>query len=169
MARLSINELLFCVPNDRVGVISVCNNRWGNELSYISPDNKGKTLLGINDSVIIRLIDLECSDLTHKRVDINFPDKKRIEGNDETCGFEVSVNDNKIYMPFIDGGATTFVVTVNKGAVYFDAGSITSDKLLLDYHHADMNIGDEIRITIKKLDYISSPIRERLFSGCRPQ
>ena len=58
------------------------------------------------------------------------------------------------------------MVTINKGSVYFDAGSITCDELLLDYHHSDMNIGDEIRITIKKLDYISSPRRERHFRGC---
>lgn len=35
MIVLKINESLFCVPDDSTGVISVCNNEYGNELTCL--------------------------------------------------------------------------------------------------------------------------------------
>ena len=51
-------------------------------------------------------------------------------------------------MPFIDGGAVTFVVTINQGQVSVDAGSITAGNVLLDFYHSNLNMGDEIRVTL---------------------
>jgi len=67
-------------------------------------------------------------------------------------------------MPFIDGGAVTFVVTINQGQVSVDAGSITDDNVLLDFYHSNLNMGDEIRVTLKNLNFVSSPLSERIFS-----
>ena len=38
MTVLSINESLFYIPFDHTGVISVCNNKYGNELACIVSD-----------------------------------------------------------------------------------------------------------------------------------
>ena len=38
MTALSINESLFYIPFDHTGVISVCNNKYGNELACIVSD-----------------------------------------------------------------------------------------------------------------------------------
>ena len=70
-----------------------------------------------------------------------------------------------VCMPFIDGGAVTFVVTINQGQVSVDAGSITAGNVLLDFYHSNLNMGDEIRVTLKNLDFVSSPLSERSFSG----
>ena len=114
MTALSINESLFYIPFDHTGVISVCHNKYGNELACIVSDiSDDRTSLNIGDSVCI----------------------KRIvsEGDKGIYGMEVCTENNTICMPFIDGGAVTFVVTINQGQVSVDAGSITAGNVLLDF------------------------------------
>ena len=67
MTALSINESLFYIPFDHTGVISVCNNKYGNELacivSDISDDRRGLFL-----RVLSRYMSLLCLiSLTRKR------------------------------------------------------------------------------------------------------
>ena len=57
MTALSINESLFYIPFDHTGVISVCNNKYGNELACIVSDiSDDRTSLNIGDSVCIKRI-----------------------------------------------------------------------------------------------------------------
>ena len=52
MTALSINESLFYIPFDHTGVISVCNNKYGNELACIVSDiSDDRISLNIGDSV----------------------------------------------------------------------------------------------------------------------
>lgn len=162
---LSINGVLFCIPSDRTGVISVCNNKYGNELAcVISGISDNRASLNIGASVCIRMIAFEGVELTHEFVIPDFSNKEReLVNATNMYGIEVCARNNTICIPFIDGGAVTFVVTINRGIVSIDAGSITTNNILLDYYHSELNIGDEIRVTLKKLDFISSPLRERFF------
>lgn len=51
MTALSINEPLFYIPFDHTGVISVCNNKYGNELACIVSDiSEVRTSLNIGVS-----------------------------------------------------------------------------------------------------------------------
>lgn len=81
------------------------------------------------------------------------------------CGMEVSIGNNVVCMPFPNGGAVTFVVTVNRNKVSVDAGSITSDSILLDYYHSELNVGEEICVSLRNLDFVSLPLRKRSFSN----
>ena len=156
MTALSINESLFYIPFDHTGVISVCNNKYGNELACIVSDiSDDRISLNIGDSVCIKRIVSEGTESVHEFV---MPDKG-------IYGMEVCTENNTICMPFIDGGAVTFVVTINQGQVSVDAGSITAGNVLLDFYHSNLNMGDEIRVTLKNLDFVSSPLSERSFSG----
>ena len=57
MTVLSINESLFYIPFDHTGVISVCNNKYGNELACIVSDiSDDRISLNIGDSVCIFII-----------------------------------------------------------------------------------------------------------------
>ena len=57
MTVLSINESLFYIPFDHTGVISVCNNKYGNELACIVSDiSDDRISLNIGDSVCIKRI-----------------------------------------------------------------------------------------------------------------
>ena len=64
-----------------------------------------------------------------------------------------------------DGGVVTFFVAIDQGQVSVDAGYITDGNVLLDFYHSNLNMGDEIRVTLKNLDFVSSPLSERSFSG----
>ena len=56
MTALSINESLFYIPFDHTGVISVCNNKYGNELACIVSDiSDDRTSLNIGDSVCMQM------------------------------------------------------------------------------------------------------------------
>ena len=72
MTALSINESLFYIPFDHTGVISVCNNKYGNELACIVSDiSDDRISLNIGDSVcrvLSRYMSLLCLiSLTRKR------------------------------------------------------------------------------------------------------
>ena len=57
MTALNINEPLFYIPFDHTGVISVCNNKYGNELACIVSDiSDDRTSLNIGDSFFINMI-----------------------------------------------------------------------------------------------------------------
>ena len=151
MTALSINESLFYIPFDHTGVISVCNNKYGNELACIVSD--------ISDDVS------EGTESVHEFVMPDFSNQKKEFMSDKGIyGMEVCTENNTICMPFIDGGAVTFVVTINQGQVSVDAGSITAGNVLLDFYHSNLNMGDEIRVTLKNLNFVSSPLSERIFS-----
>ena len=156
MTALSINESLFYIPFDHTGVISVCNNKYGNELACIVSDiSDDRTSLNIGDSVCIKRIVSEGTESVHEFVMPDFSNQKK-----------EFMSDKGIYgMEVIDGGAVTFVVTINQGQVSVDAGSITAGNVLLDFYHSNLNMGDEIRVTLKNLDFVSSPLSERSFSG----
>ena len=62
-------------------------------------------------------------------------------------------------------GSSHFCCNHNQGQVSVDAGSITAGNVLLDFYHSNLNMGDEIRVTLKNLDFVSSPLSERSFSG----
>ena len=167
MTVLSINESLFYIPFNHTGVISVCNNKYGNELACIvSGISDNRTFLNIGDSVCIRRIAFEGTEAMHEFILPDFSNQKKEFMSDKGLyGMEVCTKNNTIGIPFIDGGAVTFVVTINQGQVSVDAGSITTDNVLLDFYHSDLDIGDEIRVTLKDLDFVSSPISERSFSS----
>ena len=66
MTALSINESLFYIPFDHTGVISVCNNKYGNELACIVSDiSDDRTSLNIGDSVCIKRIVSEGTESVH--------------------------------------------------------------------------------------------------------
>ena len=166
MTVLSINESLFYIPFDHTGVISVCNNKYGNELACIVSDiSDDRTSLNIGDSVCIKRIVFEGTESVHEFVMPDFSDQKKGLMNDrDLYGMEICIKNNTIGMPFIEGGAVTFVVTINQGQVFVDAGSITAGNVLLDFYHSNLNMGDEIRVTLKNLNFVSSPLSERIFS-----
>ena len=165
MTVLSINESLFYIPFDHTGVISVCNNKYGNELACIVSDiSDDRISLNIGDSVCIKRIVSEGTESVHEFVMPDFSNQKKEFMSDKGIyGMEVCTENNTICMPFIDGGAVTFVVTINQGQVSVDAGSITAGNVLLDFYHSNLNMGDEIRVTLKNLDFVSSPLSERIF------
>ena len=178
MTVLSINESLFYIPFDHTGVISVCNNKYGNELACIVSDiSDDRISLNIGDSVCIKRIVSEGTESVHEFVMPDFSNQKKEFMSDKGIyGMEVCTENNTICMPFIDGIelskyihinnlAVTFVVTINQGQVSVDAGSITAGNVLLDFYHSNLNMGDEIRVTLKNLDFVSSPLSERSFSG----
>ena len=67
MTALSINESLFYIPFDHTGVISVCNNKYGNELACIVSDiSDDRTSLNIGDSVCIKRIVSEGTESVHE-------------------------------------------------------------------------------------------------------
>lgn len=167
MVILSINESLFHIPFNHTGVISVCNNKYGNELACIvSGISDNRTSLNMGDSVCIKRIGFESTELMHEFILPDFSNQKKEFMNDrDLYGMEVCIKNNTICMSFIEGGAVTFVVTINQGQVFVDAGSITANDVLLDYYHSDLNIGDEVRVSLKDLDIVSFPLNERNFSN----
>ena len=121
--------------------------------------------MNIGDSVCIKRIVSEGTESVHEFVMPDFSNQKKEFMSDKGIyGMEVCTENNTICMPFIDGGAVTFVVTINQGQVSVDAGSITDDNVLLDFYHSNLNMGDEIRVTLKNLNFVSSPLSERIFS-----
>lgn len=165
MTNLSTSELIIYIHNNDVSVISVCNNMYGNKLESIYCNNTNKQSLDVGNSVIIKRVNIGELHLTCKCNTLPKSTSKNIN-HSSIYGFEVCYCNNILCMPFFNDGATSFLVTVKNGLVWVDAGAITQDKVLLDYYHSEMNIGDEVCITIKKLDFISPPIRERYFRGC---
>ena len=148
MTALSINESLFYIPFDHTGVISVCNNKYGNELACIVSDiSDDRISLNIGDSVCIKRIVSEGTESVHEIVMPDFSNQKK-----------EFMSDKGIY------GMEVFVVTINQGQVSVDAGSITAGNVLLDFYHSNLNMGDEIRVTLKNLNFVSSPLSERIFS-----
>ena len=119
MTALSINESLFYIPFDHTGVISVCNNKYGNELACIvSEISDDRISLNIGDSVCIKRIVSEGTESVHEFVMPDFSNQKKEFMSDKGIyGMEVCTENNTICMPFIDGGAVTFVVTINQGQV----------------------------------------------------
>ena len=161
MTALSINESLFYIPFDHTGVISVCNNKYGNELACIVSDiSDDRISLNIGDSVCIKRIVSEGTESVHEFVMPDFSNQKKEFMSDKGIyGMEVCTENNTICMPFIDGGWE-----LNQGQVSVDAGSITAGNVLLDFYHSNLNMGDEIRVTLKNLNFVSSPLSERIFS-----
>ena len=123
---------------------------------------KDKNLSNIHQAFVAS----EGTESVHEFVMPDFSNQKKEFMSDKGIyGMEVCTENNTICMPFIDGGAVTFVVTINQGQVSVDAGSITAGNVLLDFYHSNLNMGDEIRVTLKNLDFVSSPLSERSFSG----
>lgn len=167
MKTLRINESLLYVPNDCTGIVSVCNNQYGTELACIVTGIFDNVYLQAGNFICIELIEEEkVIESSKKFVMPKFTNDTKDSIN-PNYGIEVCVGGNKIAVPFINGGAVTFVITINKEKVYVDVGSITEDKILLDYYHSKMIPGEKIYIAIKELDVISVPLRKRHFIGCK--
>ena len=78
MTALSINESLFYIPFDHTGVISVCNNKYGNELACIVSDiSDDRISLNIGDSVCIKRIVSEGTESVHEFVMPDFSNQKK--------------------------------------------------------------------------------------------
>jgi len=77
------------------------------------------------DSVCIRRIVFEGTESMPEFVLTDFSNQKKESVSDKGLyGMEVCTENNTIYMPFIaGGGAVIFVVTINQGQVFVDAGS----------------------------------------------
>ena len=103
MTVLSINESLFYIPFDHTGVISVCNNKYGNELACIVSDiSDDRISLNIGDSVCIKRIVSEGTESVHEFVMPDFSNQKKEFMSDKGIyGMEVCTENNTICMPFI--------------------------------------------------------------------
>ena len=95
MTALSINESLFYIPFDHAGVISVCNNKYGNELACIVSDiSDDRISLNIGDSVCIKRIVSEGTESVHEFVMPDFSNQKKEFMSDKGIyGMEVCTYD----------------------------------------------------------------------------
>lgn len=160
---LQVNEISLYIPINKVGILSVSNNKGENEFVYLVRDNiDQRRPLYLGDKIEIKLISLSSVDapsyfelpddfcMHTDKWDDNIPE-----------GIEVRIKDEVISAPFIKGGALSVMITVNKGTVDINIGGITKDVHLLDYYRSEMNVNDVMTISLKGLHQISKPINSR--------
>lgn len=157
---LQVNEILLYIPTNKVGIVSIANNKGGSEFVCLVKDNiNQRRSLHLGNRIDIKLISLNSD---HLASDFELPDDFCMhinEKNDDIQeGIEVRIKDKVISAPFIEGGALSVMITVNKGKVDINFGGITKDSRLLDYYYSWINVDDIITISLKGLDQVSRPI-----------
>jgi len=166
---LKINGSTLYIPTDKVGIVSVCNNKEGSELvCLVKESTEQRRSLHIGDRLEIELIaqnsietpsKFKLADNFNTGLDENYPGK----GTTNPEGMEVVIGSRFFCIPFIPGGVSSVMLTVNKGRSTINLGGMTPDNELLDYYYSELDVGDSIIISLKNLNKISEPIRKRKF------
>ncbi len=166
---LKINGRTLYVPTDNVGIVSACNTKDGSELvCLVKESTEQRRSLHIGDRLEIELIaqnsietpsKLKLPDNFNTGLDENYAKKGTINSE----GMEVVIGSRVFCMPFLPGGVVSVMLTVNKGKSTVNLGGMTPDNELLDYYFSELDVGDNIIITLKNLNKISEPIRKRKF------
>lgn len=166
---LKINGSPLYIPTNKVGIVSVCNNKDGSELvCLVKESTEQRRSLHIGDRLEIELIaqnsietpsKLKLPDNFNIGLDENYPGK----GKTSSEGMEIVIGSRVICMPFLPGGVLSVMLTVNKGRSTINLGGMTPDNELLDYYYSELAVGDSITISLKNLNNTSEPIRKRKF------
>ena len=152
---MTIKELY--LREDKTTVITVCNNHFGSRLTYLSSDKSKQYNLFLGDSVHLLLKEQNNFSIRGTFVDI-----KKNNSFAYSFGFKIKIRNNcTLWVPFVEHGAVTLVITIHKGIAKIDIGSITKDETLFDYYHSEMGIGDKIDVKICDLNMCSLPITVR--------
>ena len=152
-------EQVYHIPEDKVGVICISNNREGISI-IISADSQYNKSLCLGDTIHFKLLSINNFSILYES-----PQTLSFQPSELKPGFEIKMKDNIINMPFIeDGGGTNIVITFNKSRSWINIGGITHDEMLLDYHESTLKPDDEIQITLSLLKDISTPTIRKYFS-----
>ena len=157
--RMNIQEKLCATPG-KVAVISVAYGCFGSDVCYLFPDKRKSHLLSVGDIVhILREEDL-CFDFH-----ISFAEPRKEYDPACSYGFVIKVRDKEFYLPFIEKGSSSLLITVHEG-VKAKVGSLSMEKgdTFLDYYSENMEIGEEIIVRVVELGQCSVPTRCRRVS-----
>ncbi len=165
-----INELPLSIPSNKVGIVSICNNKDKTELHCYEKDSIDEKIELYNGSKLdVKLISL-CTPGVRSKFKLPCSFIHNVDSSEKdkalTEGIEIMMGDTTINAPFIKGGTLSVLITVNKGECTLNVGGITPDNELLDYYYAVLKAGDNIVISLKNLKQISVPTCKRPFQGC---
>lgn len=169
---LKINEVPLYIPSNKVGLVSVCNNKNGTEIHcFVKESIDQKRTLHIENRFDVKLISLDSTSTPSqfklpdgfiKNINSNYSDKEETISE----GIEVIKGSKIISVPFITGGVLSVMITVSKNKCTINVGGMTPDNELLDYYYSVLSVGDNISISLKNLNQISEPTCKRTFRGC---
>jgi hypothetical protein len=164
---LKLNTATFFIPSDGTGVFSIYNNESGTQLEcYIKDKTKIREQLTTGDRIHFRLVSLDSDNVDNLICEPRLSEHDNHEAGKGVEGMEFRVNDRIICAPFMEQGAVNVTITVVRGEVIVDFGGITEDKILLDYYHGTMGLGDNVTVGIKRLEQISEPLNKRQYVSC---
>ena len=157
--RMNIQEKLCATPG-KVAVISVAYGCFGSDVCYLFPDKRKSHLLSVGDIVRIRREEDLCFDFH-----ISFAEPRKEYDPACSYGFVIKVRDKEFYLPFIEKGSSSLLITVHEG-VKVNVGSLSMEKgeTYLDYYSENMEIGEEITVRVAEMTQCSVPTRCRKVS-----
>ena len=156
---MNIQEKLCATPG-KVAVISVAYGCFGSDVCYLFLDKRKSHLLSVGDIVHIRREEDLCFDFH-----ISFAEPRKEYDPACSYGFVIKVRDKEFYLPFIEKGSSSLLITVHEG-VKAKVGSLSMEKgdTFLDYYSENMEIGEEIIVRVVELGQCSVPTRCRRVS-----
>ena len=140
-------ENTYHVPEESVGVVSICNNWEGINIRVLTRDKRYETSLCVGDVVTIKINSVDSFSVIHQ-----LSASKEGDLPTENLGFVIKVKGETTCMPFVqgEGTASCFVITMYKGSVQLNASTALTvpKEIYTDYIQTQIFPNNEVCVTV---------------------